>query len=62
MIKRSEIGQMPSEIRDERECSVQEAQNIFAVSRLLHDLDGAWDIGDLKRVLRQFITMQTGIE
>lgn len=49
-------------IRETLGCGLYESKKLHKVSKLLDDVDNATDIGQLKRSLSEFITMQTGVE
>lgn len=54
-------GMTAREIRNKKECGLHEALKIVEATRILNELDEATSLDEVKRLLGQFITMQTGI-
>jgi hypothetical protein len=54
-------GMSARDIRDTKQCSLQEAVTLAKTSRLLDQVEAAETVEELRSLLAQFITMQTGI-
>lgn len=61
-MSRKYSGMTPKQIRDELECSVQEAKTLFVTSNLLDGVEAAVTVQELRKALSEFITMQTGVK
>lgn len=49
-------------VRQERQCGLVEANNLVIVSKLLDKVEAATTFEELRDLLRQFISYETGIE